>query len=236
MGVQVNAITKSGTNTLSGSFSGVLPRRLARRQRFRRRTACCRTPISSSAGRSADRSAGTACTSSSTTSTSAQPQTISYSSAYPSFNIDQIDTITEKKGGVRLDLQFSPKNRLSVRGNGSERWEPYDARYTGGASKHPSSAIQSTRHSNDLGVTLTQVLGANTFNEVQAGYVGFYWILDSKIPWAESSLWSSDRDADPPDAQLHHRAGARLHARVRGCRELHDQGQPDVLAQQVGPP
>ena len=27
-----------------------------------------------------------------------QPQTISYSSIYPTFNIDQIDTITETKG------------------------------------------------------------------------------------------------------------------------------------------
>ena len=73
-----------------------------------------------------------------------QPQAITYSSAYPSFNIDQIGTITEKKGGARLDFQFSPKTRLSVRGDRIAPVGPYDPRYTGGASKHPSSAIQTT--------------------------------------------------------------------------------------------
>ena len=85
---------------------------------------------------------------------------------------------------MRLDFQFSPRTRLSVRGNSSERWEPYDTRYTGGASKHPSSAIESTRNSTDVGMTLTQVLGSSTFNEIVGGYVGFYWVLDSKVPWA----------------------------------------------------
>jgi hypothetical protein len=183
MGVQVNAITKSGTNSLSGSFASY----------FRDDSLVGKDFVQNRVLQYSDQQFSWTLGGPIRRDRmhffvnyeyERQPQTISYSSAFPTFNIDQIDTITEKKGGVRLDLQFSPKNRLSVRGNGSERWEPYDARYTGGASKHPSSAIQSSRHSNDLGITLTQVLGANTFNEIQGGYVGFYWILDSKIPWA----------------------------------------------------
>jgi hypothetical protein len=121
MGVQVNAITKSGTNNLSGSFSSyfrddslvgkdfvqnrVLP---YSDQQFSWTLGgpIRRDRMHFFANYEYER----------------QPQTISYSSSYPTFNIDQIDTIKEKKGGARLDFQFSPKNRLSVRGNHSERW------------------------------------------------------------------------------------------------------------------
>ena len=44
---------------------------------------------------------------------------------------------------------------------------PFDARYTGGATRHPSSAITTERHSSDLSVALTQVLGARRVNEVR---------------------------------------------------------------------
>ena len=32
---------------------------------------------------------------------------------------------------------------------------------------------------------MTQVLGSSTFNEIVGGYVGFYWVLDSKVPLGE---------------------------------------------------
>ncbi len=44
-----------------------------------------------------------------------EPYVRTYSSPFPSFNIDQPGTRTEKKGGVRLDYQFSPRTRLTVR-------------------------------------------------------------------------------------------------------------------------
>ena len=183
MGVQVNAITKSGTNIPSGSFSGYFrDDALVGKDFVQDRV----LPYSNQQWSwtfggpiRKDRAHFFV-----NYEFERQPTTITYSSIYPSFNIDQLDTITERKGGMRLDFQLSPRTRLSVRGNSSERWEPYDTRYTGGASKHPSSAIESTRNSTDVGMTLTQVLGSSTFNEIVGGYVGFYWVLDSKVPWA----------------------------------------------------
>jgi hypothetical protein len=184
MGLQVNAVTKSGTNILSGSFSSY----------FRDDSMTAKDFVQHRVLPYSDQQFSTTLGGPIRKDRAhifldyeyeRQPQDITYSSPYPSFNIDQIATIKEKKGGGRLDFQFSPKTRLSIRGNHSLRWEPYDARYTGGASKHPSSAIESTRNSNDIGITLTSVLGSNTFNELQDGYVGFYWILDSKVPWAK---------------------------------------------------
>ena len=87
-GVQVNAITKSGSNQLSGLFRGNF-----RNSRFNAdepgpEHASSRSTTSSSARRSAVRSSRTSCTTSATTSTSAQPQTFIYNTPYPAFNID----------------------------------------------------------------------------------------------------------------------------------------------------
>jgi hypothetical protein len=113
-----------------------------------------------------------------------EPQTYSFSSPYPAFNVDLIGTRKETKGGGRLDFQFSPGTHMTVRGNTSLNDMPYDSRYTGGAIKHPSSAITTDRHSNDVSASLTQVLSSRLINEVRGGYSGYYWIQDSILPWA----------------------------------------------------
>ena len=165
MGVQVNAITKSGTNMPSGSFSGYFrDDALVGKDFVQDRV----LPYSNQQWSwtfggpiRKDRAHFFV-----NYEFERQPTTITYSSAYPSFNIDQLDTITETKGGMRLDFQFSPRTRLSVRGNGSERWEPYDTRYTGGASNILRRRSRARGNSTDVGVTLTQVLGSSTFNEI----------------------------------------------------------------------
>ena len=48
-----------------------------------------------------------------------EPETSADSSPYPSFNFDQESTRTEKKGGVRLDFQFTPQTRDVPRATGA---------------------------------------------------------------------------------------------------------------------
>jgi hypothetical protein len=81
--------------------------------------------------------------------------TFKYTSPYPSFNIDQESTRTEKKGSVRLDFQFSPAIRLAIRANKAANLLPVDNRFSGGATRHPSSAIETGRNTNHLQATLT---------------------------------------------------------------------------------
>jgi hypothetical protein len=113
-----------------------------------------------------------------------EPQTFSHSSPYPSFNFDLSGTRKELKGGGRIDVQFTDSLRMTLRGNKSINDMPYDQRYTGGATRHPSSAITTERHSTDLSGIFTQVLGKTTLNEARIGYAGYYWIQDSIVPWA----------------------------------------------------
>ena len=113
-----------------------------------------------------------------------EPQTYTYTSPFPAFNIDQTGTRKESKGGGRGDVQFSPKTRLTVRGNKSYVRMPYDQRYTGGGTRHPSSAIQTDRYSTDLSGVLTHVGSATSINELRVGYAAYWWIQDSILPWA----------------------------------------------------
>ena len=182
MGVQVNAITKSGTNTLNGSFSGyfrddsfiakdfiqdrVLP---YQNQQF---SVTFGGPIKRDrihffTNFEYER----------------EPETFSHSSPYPSFNFDQESTRTEKKGGVRLDYQFSPQTRLTFRGNWGRVLLPLDPRYSGGAQRHPSTGIEVARQNDNITVNLSQVIGSRALNEIKAGYSGYSWYQDSIVNW-----------------------------------------------------
>jgi carboxypeptidase family protein len=182
MGVQVNAITKSGTNAMAGSFSGYfrddsfiakdfLQNRVLPYQNQQFSTTLGgpikRDRIHYFANFEYER----------------EPETYSHSSQWPSFNFDQKSTRTEKKGGVRVDTQFTTQTRLTVRGNWARVDLPLDPRYSGGASRHPSTGIHVARQNDNITVNLTQVIGSRALNEVKAGYSGYSWFQDSIVTW-----------------------------------------------------
>ena len=78
-------------------------------------------------------------------------------------------------GGGRLDYQFSPQARLSVRGSRYDNMLPYDPRYTGGATRTMASAIGTHRRSEQLLLTFTQVIGSRATNVIKAGHDLFHW-------------------------------------------------------------
>ena len=125
----INAITKSGTNNYGGSFSGYF-----RDDRFN----------------AADHVVGEVLPYSnqqwSTTfggpikrdrihffanyEYEREPKTLVFTTPYPAFNLHLQNTRVEHKAGARLDFQFSPSNRMTVRG---QKWNyvlPFDARST----------------------------------------------------------------------------------------------------------
>jgi len=183
-GTIVNAVTKSGTNTLGGSFSGYF-----RNDRFIAEDFVTQRVLPYSDSQMSWTLGGPILRDRAhffgNFEYEREPQTFTHTSPWPSFNFDHSGTRTEKKGGGRLDFQFAPQTRMTVRGNRSVVWMPFDARYSGGASRHPSSSISTDRHGNDLSTTLTQVLGSRAFNEARIGYAAFYWIQQSIVPWAD---------------------------------------------------
>ena len=183
-GTLVNAVTKSGTNALSGSLSGYFrnDRFIAKDFVANRVLPYSNTQISWTLGGPIRRDRAHFFAN---YEYEREPQTFSHSSPWPSFNFDHSGTRTEKKGLARLDFQFTPQQRLTVRANKSLVDMPFDQRYTGGATRHPSSAITTERHSGDLGITYTQVLGSRMVNEVRVSDAGYYWIQQSIVRWPD---------------------------------------------------
>ncbi len=186
-GVQVNAVTKSGTNTFAGSLGGYFrnDRYIAKDFIENRVLPYSDTQISTTFGGPIrkDRMHFFA-----NYEYEREPQTFTYSSIYPRFNIDQHAVRRERKGGARVDVQFSPKTRASLRYMKYWHLQPVEgaARVVGGATNHPSGTNSTLRTANTIQGTLTQVLGGRTMNEVKVGYAGYYWIKESPVRFLDS--------------------------------------------------
>lgn len=110
-----------------------------------------------------------------------QPGTVTFSSPYPSFNIDLSGTRKEHTGSGRVDMQFTPRTRLAIRGTGYDQFIPIQA--TGGATNHPSTSQTHTRDSTQYLGTLTQILGARTLNEAKVGGTFLRWDFVTDVTW-----------------------------------------------------
>ena len=177
-GVQVNAITKSGTNTPSGSFSGYFrdSRFIAADFVAKRVLPYSDQQLSATFGGPIRKDRihffGNF-------EYERQPQTFTYSSPFPRFNIDQTGTNRPTQGGLKFDFQMSPQTHFSLRTNKYLNRIPYDPRYTGGATIHPSSAEKVDRHSDEIFLTVLQGLGSRGLNEIKTGITGFQWYQDN---------------------------------------------------------
>jgi carboxypeptidase family protein/TonB-dependent receptor-like protein len=183
MGVQVNAVTKSGTNSFAGTFASYF-----RDDKF------------NAADHVVDRVLPYSDQQYSLTfggplrkdrmhffanlEYEREPQTQTFTTPFAAFNQDQKSKRREHTGGARVDVQFSPKTRLSVRGN---TWQNYFPFGTGGAgaaastTTTPAAAIKTTRWTNEVLGTLTRVLGNRGVNELQVGFATYNWDLASVV-------------------------------------------------------
>jgi hypothetical protein len=171
-GLQVNAITKSGTNTLSGSVGSyfrhdklnaadhvtgqVLP---YQNQQISMTLGgpIRRDRIHFFGNYEYERA----------------PDTHIYQTPYPYMNAVFDAKRTEKKAGGRVDTQFSPQTRFTVRGNGSWAYEPASGSSFDSA---PSGRAGFQFETQQFLGTLTQVINSRSVNEVRVGRV--YYVGD----------------------------------------------------------
>jgi hypothetical protein len=200
-GVQVNAISKSGTNTFAGTISGFFrdDRFIAKDFIQKRVLPYSDQQLSLTFGGPIRRDRIHVFAN---YEYEREPQTFSYDSPFSSFNIDQSGTHRLDLGGVRFDVQFSPQTRLTVRGTKHSDRLPFDPRYSGGGIRHPSSAISVVRESNHLFVSLTQVLSNRTVNEIKGGYAGFAWDQQSYVNWPTHPQAAAGITRGAPSIQL----------------------------------
>jgi hypothetical protein len=174
IGVQVNAITKSGTNQYSGTLSGYFRDDAFNAADFivhrvlpysdQQVSGTFGGPLKKDKAHFFGYYEG-----------ERNPQSYTFNSAYPKFNIpDLTGTQTEKKSGIRLDNQLSDRSRLMIRANGGKIFQPYtDASAggsTGGATLHPSRASSKQLDTGQIFMTLTHTLRNNIVNEIKPGF------------------------------------------------------------------
>jgi hypothetical protein len=168
-GVQVNVITKSGTNGLSGAVSSyvrddrlnaadpvvgiVLP--YSNRQ------------LSIGVGGPIRRDRVHAFGS---YEREREPQTFVYTTPYPRFNRSLTGTRAEDKALARLDVQFTSSTRLSARGARYINRQPYDPSTTGGSTRTPASATGLDLAHESVAVTLQHGLGRRALGEIRVGH------------------------------------------------------------------
>ena len=215
-GVVVSAVTKSGTNTPSGTFSGYF-----RDDRFNAADFIERRVLPYSNQQLSTTFGGPIRKDKvhffANYEYEREPQTFTFNSPYRSFNIDLSGTRRQDTGGGRLDLQFTPRTRLAVRSTAYHQLLPVTN--AGGATTHPSAASRTNRYSNQTYATLTQVLGTRTLNEIKGGYNGYHWTIDSQTGWQGGNF---------PGAPV--RGGGSVRINLRGYAI----GTPTNLPQAIG--
>jgi carboxypeptidase family protein len=105
-----------------------------------------------------------------------EPTTFIFNSVYPRFNIaDLTSKRVEQTAGVRLDWQLSNRTRLLARGNGWKNDLPIDPVIGvlggGSISGHPSTLDSRQLQNHQLYASLTQMLGGRSVNEVKVGMI-----------------------------------------------------------------
>jgi len=171
MGVQINAITKSGTNTPGGTFSGYFRDDSFNAPDFvaHRLLPYSNQQISGTFGGpiKKDRVHYFA-----NYEYEREPRTSTWTTLYKAFNIDLTGTRWQREAGLRVDVQFSPRTRLSMRGTNWHEFIPYAA---GSATSTPASTVETDNTSNQFNAILTRVFGTNAVNEIKGGYAGSGW-------------------------------------------------------------
>ncbi len=177
-GMLVNAVTKSGTNNFAGSFSGYFRSDKLNAADFiqKRVLPYANQQMSLTFGGPIRKDKfhffGNY-------EYEREPQTITFTSPYPRFNIDYHDTPVRQTGGTRLDYQLSSRHRLSLRGQ-----VYHDVVLAGGgATAHPAGLNKTTRNGGQIQATLTQVLSNRAVNEVRGGYSLYDSYGDPRARW-----------------------------------------------------
>ena len=196
-GVQVNAITRSGTNALDGSFAGYF-----RDSRWNAEDPVLGVVVPGSEQQYSATFGGPILRDRvhffGNYEYNRVPKSTIGNSAFPSFNISLEGKQTANMGGLRLDYQVSPQNRLMLKGNLTRFNNPFGTI----GSNHPASTGSSRNTTSNVLVQFTQVLGNRALNEVKTGYSGYFFEDRNLTTWSNHPLASRGITNGHPRIQL----------------------------------
>ena len=192
-GVQVNAVTKSGTNTLSGSLVG----------NFRNSDWNAADPVLHRvlpySNQQISGTVGGPIVQNRTHffgnyEYERQPLTSIWNTVYPKFNVELNGIRNVKLAGVRVDQQLSSNMRLMGKVGHSSLFEPFGA----GASTHPSATNSNAEHSTDVLGQLSHVISNRALNELRVGYASYGIDQQSLTSWSKHWQAANGITSDGP--------------------------------------
>jgi hypothetical protein len=178
-GVQVNLVTKSGTNRFAGTFRG----------NFRDSRLNAANPVLGTVQKLKNQQFA---------STfggpirrdklhffayheyEREPKEETWNTPFPRFNVTLEGASSVKHGGLRLDYQVSPATRLMVKGDKNTQFQPFGA----GNNQHPAATSTTYVNNDGLSVQLTNVLSNRTLNEVTVGYSSYLFGNENLTTWS----------------------------------------------------
>ena len=169
-GIQVNAVSKSGTNRYAGSFSTSFRNDKWNAARF---LTGAKNPLreelySATFGGPVMRNKLHFFANYQLERT---PKSLVWTTGYAAFDAASRDfTDTRKLYGLRMDYQLSNGTRMFMRGSTA-----VDDAMGGGGTGHPAAGTTSYRYTGDAIVALTSVLSNTTLNEVRVGFTNFHY-------------------------------------------------------------
>jgi len=180
-GVLVNAVTKSGTNATTGSFTASFRNSRFNAEDFvqKRVLPYENQRFNGSFGGPLRRDRAHYFV---YYERESEPSTITFNSPYRSFNIDQARDVLDWNGGARLDFQVGAQQHLMIRGT---KWNRTDPAYSNvnGATNHPSTQGYSSAQSDTFFATFSRVLGNRGLNEIKGGFTGATERNRSVVTW-----------------------------------------------------
>jgi hypothetical protein len=172
-GSQVNAVTKSGSNAFSGTFSGYF-----RSDQFNAADFIVHRVLPYSDQQVSGTFGGPIVLNKmhffGYYEGERNPLSITFNSPYSAFNIAPLLGVnTNNMSGFRFDDQIDSSVHLMVRGNAWLGKIPYDPASCGGATAHPSTCATLNRESGNVFFSLSQTIGSRKVNELKIGFTNF---------------------------------------------------------------
>ncbi len=179
-GVQVNAITKSGTNNLNGLFRGNF-----RNSRFNAEEPVLRRVVPINNQQLSVALGGPILRDKlhyfGNFEYEREPRSSIWNTPYPIFNVELHGNNTRKMGGIRGDYQLSSQIRLMGKAAWGRLFDPFGA---GVSNNSPAATNTTEEHNNEAIGQLTQVISNRAVNEVKVGYAFFNLANGNLTSWS----------------------------------------------------
>ena len=191
-GVQVRAITRSGTNMFSGSVRGNF-----RDSRFNAKNPVLNRVVPIDNQQIAFTAGGPVLRDTlhffGHFEYEREPRVSIWNTPFPRFNVELKGNDSVKLGGGRLDYQLSPGMRVMGKVSHAKKWQPFGP----GGQNHPAETGSQADVNREYLGQLTQVISNRAVNEVKVGFTKYFFDQVNLTNWSGHWHASTRSDSHP---------------------------------------